>query len=231
MTRRGGDQVIPTPPGARPGDRLPWAHLPPDGRIVTLDRLRAGLASLRPLRVIDGPVPVADPRHSAVLAALYEEGDGLHVILTRRASHLRNHKGEVSFPGGRKEDHDADLAATALREAAEEIALPVHEVEILGELDRLSTYSSRSLIHPFVGLLPARPDALRADPNEVAAILHPPLGELLDDEVAREERWTFGDEHERRMTFFELVGDTVWGATARMLRQLLLAGLGLDPRT
>lgn len=230
MTRRGGDQVIPTPPAARPGDRLPWAHLPPDERIVDLDRLRAGLADLRPLQVIDGPVPVADPRHSAVLAALYEEDDGLHVILTRRASHLRNHKGEVSFPGGRKEDHDPDLAATALREAAEEIALPIDDVEVLGELDRLSTYSSRSLIHPFVGLLPARPEGLRADPGEVAAILHPPLIELLDDEVAREERWTFGDDHERAMTFFELVGDTVWGATARMLRQLLLAGLGLDPR-
>ena len=103
-------------------------------------------------------------------------------------------------------------------------------VEIVGRLDRLSTFTSQSMVHPFVGLLPGRPDGLVADPGEVEHILHVPLADLLDPEAFHEEIWRFPDGHDRSLTFFEIVGDTVWGATARMLRQLLSAGLGLDPR-
>lgn len=228
MTRRGGDQVIPRPTGARPGRPAPWADLTPADRVFTGAGLRAGLDALPPLVVIDGPVPVAHPRHSAVLAALYE-ADGLHLILTRRAQHLRNHHGEVSFPGGRFEDDDADLGVTALREAEEEVALTPDSVELIGELDRLSTFTSQALIHPFVGLVDGVPD-LVPDPSEVEHVLRVPLVELLADGTFHEEVWVFPDGHERAMTFFDLVGDTVWGATARILRQLLLVGLGLDPR-
>ena len=182
------------------------------------------------LEVIDGPVPVASPRQSAVLAPLYVDDGGPAVLLTRRAAHLRNHRGEVSFPGGRQEDHDVDLVATALREAHEEIRLAPETVEIVGELDRLSTFTSGSMIHPFVGLLSGVPDALVADPGEVAQILHVPLADLLDPEAFHEEIWRFPDGHDRSLTFFEIVGDTIWGATARMLRQLLNVALGLDPR-
>ena len=121
-------------------------------------------------------MPVASPRQSAVLAPLYDGDEGPVVVLTRRAAHLRNHRGEVSFPGGRQEDHDADLVATALREAHEEIGLDPTSVEIIGPLDQLSTFVSRSMIHPFVGVLPGRPDGLVADPGEVEHILQLPLG-------------------------------------------------------
>jgi len=198
---------------------------------VALDDLAVRLGALGEPRVIDGPVPVASPRQSAVLAPLYEGPAGPTVVLTRRAGHLRNHRGEVSFPGGRQEDHDPDLIATALREAQEEIALDPATVTVVGRLDRLSTFVSQSEIHPFVGLLGAPPTDLVADPGEVDAILHVPLAALLDDETFREERWRFGpDGPERPLTFFEIPGDTIWGATARMLRQLLAAALGLDPR-
>ena len=170
-----------------------------------------------------------EPKQSAVLAALYEDDQGPSVVLTRRAAHLRSHKGEVAFPGGRAEPHDADLEATALREAHEETDLDPGSVEIIGRLDGLQTFSSGSEIHPFVGVLPGRPD-LVPEEGEVAAILHVPLAELVADDVYHEERWTFGDRVDRPMHFFELVGDTVWGATARMLCQLLLIGEGLDPR-
>ncbi|MDQ3385394.1 MAG: CoA pyrophosphatase, partial [Actinomycetota bacterium] len=147
------------------------------------------------------------------------------VILTRRAAHLRAHQGEVSFPGGGR-DGDEPLERTALREAEEEIGLDPALVEVVGELDHLSTITSGSFIVPFVGIIEGRPPALVASPDEVAHILHVPLAELLTEDVYREELWGFDDD-ERPIFFFELVGDTVWGATASMLRRLLALVLGV----
>lgn len=159
-------------------------------------------------------------RPSAVLVPLYEDDEGtLTVVLTRRAQHLRSHRGEVSFPGGGREPEDADLLATALREAQEEIGLDPRSVEVLGELDHLSTVMSRSFIVPYVGALPGRPD-LVADPGEVERILHVPVAELLDEDVYHEERWGLAG-LDRPLYFFDVVGDTIWGATAAMLRELL----------
>ncbi len=163
---------------------------------------------------------------SAVLVPLYEGADGLEVVLTRRDWNLRTHRGEVSFPGGRA-DPGEDLTTTALREALEEVALDPARVEPLGELDHLTTVTRRAYIVPVVGLLAGRPD-LHPNDGEVDAVLHVPLAELLRPEVFREERW--GDEvNGRPVYFFELVGDTVWGATAAMLRQLLCRLTGADP--
>lgn len=158
-------------------------------------------------------------RASAVLAPLYAHEGGVHVVLTRRAQNLRSHRGEVSFPGGGQDPDDADLWATALRESWEEVALDPSSVERIGELDHLQTVTSRSYIVPYVGLLPARPD-LVASPAEVELVLHVPLSELLADGVFREERWGLAP-LDRPIVFFELVGDTIWGATAAMLRNLL----------
>jgi 8-oxo-dGTP pyrophosphatase MutT (NUDIX family) len=213
-----------------PGGPPPWADLADGERVVDLARLPERLAGLGEPIVIDGPVPVSSPRQSAVLAPLYEGEDGPTIILTRRSAHLRNHRGEVSFPGGRQEDGDVDLVATALREAQEEIALDPATVEVVGRLDRLSTFTSRSEIHPYVGLLPGRPERLLAQPSEVERILHVPLADLLDPEVFHEERWTFPSGVNRPLFFYEIEGDTIWGATARMLTQLLCIGLGLDAR-
>jgi 8-oxo-dGTP pyrophosphatase MutT (NUDIX family) len=157
-------------------------------------------------------------RASAVLAALYEEHGEVLVVLTRRAQHLRSHRGEVSFPGGGQETGE-DLQATALREAKEEIDLDPGSVEIIGRLDHLTTFTNRSFIMPFVGILAARP-ALTANAGEVELILHVPLSDLLADGVFREERWGVPP-LDRPQIFFEIVGDTIWGATAAMLRNLL----------
>ena len=167
-------------------------------------------------------------RASAVLAGLYEDGEDLHVVLTRRTWELRSHSGEVSFPGGRQDDGE-DLWDTALREAREEIALDSSGIEVLGELDHLATITSRSFIVPFVAALPGRPDTT-ANPAEVSAVLHVPVAELLDPAIFREERWTFPWAEDRPIFFFELVGDTVWGATGAMLRQLLGLATGTVTR-
>jgi len=163
---------------------------------------------------------------SGVLVLLYEHRTEPWVVLTRRASHLRHHAGEVSFPGGRREPGDADLWATALREAAEEISLDPGTVQRVGRLDTFVTVGSRSLVCPFVATVEQRPE-LVPDPAEVELVLHVPLSELTDPEAWREEVWSLGDAlgGERAMTFFELVGDTVWGATAAVLRRLLTVAI------
>jgi 8-oxo-dGTP pyrophosphatase MutT (NUDIX family) len=223
VTRRGGPQRIPRPPTTTVGEPAPWAGLDPAARVVTIDDLRAAFTGRRGApSLVEGDRGV---RPSAVLAPLYEEDGETNVVLTRRSPHLRAHQGEVSFPGGAVDDGES-LEDAARREAREEIGLDPASVEILGELDHLMTITSRSFIVPFVAVLPARPE-VTPNPHEVDAVLHVPVRELLRDDVYREERWEFSPGVVRPIFFFELVGDTVWGATAAMLRQLLGTALGL----
>ena len=217
---RGGAQVIPRPLNARPGGPAPWADLPPERRRPRLADVRAALDASGPAWRSERELLPEIDRASAVLAPLYEVDGELHVILTRRTWNLSSHQGEVSFPGGRQ-DEGEDLWETALREAREEIGLESALVEPIGELDHLATITSRSFIVPYVGALPDGQPATRANPHEVGAVLHVPIAELLDPAIFREERWTFPWAEDRPIFFFELVGDTVWGATGAMLRQLL----------
>ena len=217
---RGGDQIIPRPLATRAGRPAPWAELPPARRRPTLADVRTALAAAGPaVRSERETLPGID-RASAVLAPLYEHDGELYVVLTRRTWAMRSHSGEVSFPGGRRDDADVDLWETALRESREEIDLDTSSAERIGELDHLATVTSHSFIVPYVAALPGRPDT-RANPAEVSAVLHVPIAELLDPAIYREERWELPWASDRPLFFFELVGDTVWGATGAMLRQLL----------
>lgn len=191
-----------------------------------LSAVAATVPGLLPWR--SRPLPGTAP--SAVLVLLYEHGGEPWVVLTRRAAHLRSHAGEVSFPGGRREPGDADLWATALREASEEIGLDPGAVEQVGRLDSFVTVGSRSMVCPFVATVERRPE-LVPDPAEVERVLHVALAELTNPEAWREEIWSLGPAFggERTTTFFEMPGDTVWGATAAVLRRLLaVATAGAD---
>ena len=155
-----------------------------------------------------------------MLVPLFEEEGAARIILTKRPEHMPSHRGEIAFPGGKVQpDVDATVLDAALREAEEEISLPRAAVEIVGELDGLSTIASRFTITPFVGLLDRRP-VLTPDPREVVSILDVALTDLLDDGVFREERWDVGLP-DRAVYFFELPTETVWGATARILASFL----------
>ena len=156
---------------------------------------------------------------AAVLAAFFEEDGEARVLLTRRASHLRSHTSEVSFPGGRIEEGE-DAVAAALREAEEEIALDTSELEIVGTLTPISTLAATSGITPIVGFLPSRPD-VEGDPNEVEFVFDVSLKELLTEGVFEEERWDTPWGDNRQINFFYLPHDIIWGATARILRELL----------
>jgi len=214
---RGGPQKIPRPPGARAGEAAPWAGVPADGRTaIGLDRVRRVLEALGPPRRPESLIPGATP--AGVLVTLFEEDGETRVVLTRRTTTLPSHRGEVSFPGG-KVLVGEDLRVAALREAEEEIGLPPDAVEVVAELDHLATVASRFVLAPFAGVLTARP-VLTPNPSEVDRVFDVSLAELLQEGVFHEERWEIFDE-ERPVFFFELVGDTVWGATARILYQLL----------
>ena len=217
---RGGDQIIPRPLNAVAGRPAPWADLPAERRHPTLAEVRTTLTAAGPAWRSERELLPEIDRASAVLAPLYEHDGELHVILTRRTWDLRSHQGEVSFPGGRQ-DGTEDLWDTALRESREEIHLDTSAVERIGELDHLATITSRSFIVPYVGALPPGRPHTEANPGEVSAVLHVPVAALLDPAIYREERWTFPWAEDRPIFFFELVGDTVWGATGAMLRQLL----------
>ena len=133
---------------------------------------------------------------------------------------MRFHTSEVSFPGGNQEPQDADPWDTALREAHEEIGLdPLLPVK-LGHLESFVTVGSKSFVTPFVAALDHCPE-LKANPVEVEKILHVSLTELLSKDVFREEIWVLRDGKKRSINFFELIGDTVWGATGTMIRQFL----------
>ena len=155
-----------------------------------------------------------------MLAPLYEDDGELYVVLTRRTWELRSHSGEVSFPGGRQ-DEGEDLWHTALREAHEEIALDADRRRAHRGA-RPPGHDHEPVVHRARSWRPCRgrPDTV-ANPAEVSEVLHVPVEELLDPAIFREERWTFPWAEDRPIFFFELVGDTVWGATGAMLRQLL----------
>lgn len=140
-----------------------------------------------------------------------------YAVFTRRRTDLRRHAGEISFPGGRRDPEDVDLAETALREAEEEIGLPRAQVTLLGELPPVSTFVTNYVIHPYVGLIPA---GLRweASPTEVDAVLELPLEALRSGRTRTR--------MQRRGISFEtdayVVDDhLIWGATARILESLL----------
>jgi len=151
-----------------------------------------------------------------------------HAVFTRRRTDLRRHAGEISFPGGRWDPEDADLADTALREAEEEIGLPRTRVRLLGELPPVSTFVTNYEIHPYVGEIPAGL-AWQVSEREVDAVLELPLQALRASRTRTQ--------IERRGISFEtdayiLDDHLIWGATARILEHLLerLSSAGPDGR-
>lgn len=177
--------------------------------------------------------PQADQRPAAVLCLLFERSGEANVVLTRRPAHLRSHAGEVCFPGGRLWRDEVPVQA-ALREANEEIGVAMADVEVIGQLTPLTTSRSPALVHCFVGKLSGpsttRDPSFVPDPNEVDKVFWVPLARLARTGAYHEELWPSRQDDEgtpfRAVPFFRLDEDTVWGATGRLLAELLGAVLG-----
>jgi 8-oxo-dGTP pyrophosphatase MutT (NUDIX family) len=154
---------------------------------------------------------------AAVLVPLYLEGGEVHVVFTKRHEELRRHAGEISFPGGRREEGESDLRTTALREAQEEIGLPPEAVEIVGALQPTPTLATGYAVYPFVGLIdPGR--AWEPSAAEVTAVIELSLGALVAGYGRR--RLVRRGIPIRTDTY--VIGDhLIWGATARILADLI----------
>ena len=176
--------------------------------------------------VSESDVPVVRQVNAGVLAVMFEEHGETRLILTRRSSAMRTHKGEVSFPGGRLDEGEGPVGA-ALREAFEEVALDPALVEVVGWIHPVLTMASGSFIMPVLATVAARPPVV-ASPDEVERVFDVSLAELADPEIFHEERWSIAgrmppgsDDDSLAVWFFEVAGEIIWGATARMIHELL----------
>lgn len=175
-------------------------------------RVEQALAE-RPRRVVekDGLVP------AAVLLTI--TGPGPRILFVKRTDRVAHHKGQISFPGGIVETWDGSRLETALRETQEEIGLLPDAVEILGSLDDTETNATQFVITPFVGLV-RQPMAYTPDGREIEKVLELPLEGFLDPANFRVEQWERGG-RVQPVYFYEVQGEVVWGATARILKQFL----------
>lgn len=155
---------------------------------------------------------------AAVLVALFAPaGGGLHVVLTKRRDDLRRHAGEISFPGGRQDTDETDLRTTALREAREEIGLPEEAVELVGALQPTPTIATNYAVYPFVGLIEPG-HAWTPSDEEVETVLEFALADVRDG-YGRRRLMRRGVPF--RTDTYVVDGHLIWGATARILTDLL----------
>jgi 8-oxo-dGTP pyrophosphatase MutT (NUDIX family) len=190
---------------------------------VTFERLRRALAARAPGaapvdRIAPENLPPGGFAHGAVLVPLHEKDGGVHVLLTRRPGHMSRHAGQLSLPGGRVSPGEDPLDA-ALREAEEEVGLRRGDANVLGRLSETLVLHSAFRLTPWVASVPY-PYAYAPDPGEVEEILHVPLSALeVEGNHRVERREAYGmslDVH-----FFALGEDVLWGATARIVWELL----------
>lgn len=163
---------------------------------------------------------------AAVILPLYRKEGEYHILFTRRTQKMKHHKGQLSFPGGARHEGDRFLEDTALRETFEEMGIRPEDVEILGQLDNVATFSGNCLIAPFVALIP-HPYEFVLNPDEIEELIEVPVSALLDKNNYREEFQIYqGRPH--LGSFYRYQGNVIWGATARILKQLLHLAFGGD---
>lgn len=241
-------QTLPEPDDIQAGDMAPWSALSLARRSnLTLELVESQLKVSQ--RHVENSILSGDPQdltvtdrdgrpitqRSAVLVALFEEDGETQLVLTRRAFSMREHRGEIALPGGRSEG-DETPTATALREAREEVGIEESSVCVIGWLSPLVTLALGSAIWPVVGVLEERP-LMVTDPGEVDRAFTVSLADLLAEGTFLEERWR---RHVTRpgadgdgdgyfpIYFYRVPGDLIWGATARVLTELLCVVTGVE---
>jgi len=158
-------------------------------------------------------------KDAAVLVALIEREGSLDVLLTKRAAHLKHHPGQISFPGGKIEQSDKSIIATALRESHEEIGLSPEKVSVIGQLKPYHTITGY-LVTPIVAIIKGDVD-YQNDPNEVDEIFQVPLKHFLDPNN-RHTVEVFHKGKSHHVHFMPYKQYNIWGATAAMMEDLIL---------
>jgi 8-oxo-dGTP pyrophosphatase MutT (NUDIX family) len=168
-------------------------------------------------------VPPGPLVRAAVLVPLVDRGEPC-LVFAKRTETVGTHRGQIAFPGGTVDPGDASFLDAALRECEEEIGLPRAAVEPLGELDDTETFATHFVITPWIGVI-RQPIAWRPDGEEIERIIEVPFAALTGPDGLRVEEWE-RDGVRRPVYFFDYEGDTIWGATARIVKHYLdlLAG-------
>jgi len=179
-----------------------------------IDKLRQALTSRQKLEISGMGLIEA-----AVLIPIFCKDGEYHILFTQRSEQVPTHKGQISFPGGGRTKDDATLLDTALRESKEEIGLSAKDAEIIGELDDTPTTTSGFNISPFVALIPY-PYDFKLSLYEIKEIFSVPVEVLIHKAKKRKEQYTFGNQVFVGYSF-EYRGRHIWGATAKMVKQLL----------
>lgn len=178
------------------------------------EHVRAILAQYPPTTVAEW-----EARPAAVLVPLFLKGGTWHLLFTQRTETVQDHKGQISFPGGRRDPDDPSPLATALREAQEEIGLEPADVTILGQLDEIYTVTQYR-ISPFVGVIPY-PYPFRVNSAEIAGLIEAPLEAFLDPaNLEQRERATLVGPPVP-VYFYHIGPHTIWGVTARIVKDFL----------
>jgi 8-oxo-dGTP pyrophosphatase MutT (NUDIX family) len=179
------------------------------------ERIRAILAARTPQ-----PVPDDGSRPASVLVPLFFHERAWHLLFTQRTETVQAHRGQISFPGGRRDPEDVSPLATALRETEEELGLRPADVTVLGQLDEMLTIVTGYRIWPFVGTF-AYPYAFAPSPFEIARILLLPLAAFFEPANFEERQRAVPDGRVLPVYYYQVQGHTVWGATARILKDFL----------
>jgi len=175
-------------------------------------RLKQALSQRKKQRIVD-----ASRTSAAILVPIYYKQGQYYILLIKRTERVKKHKGEISFPGGARDEGDRTLLDTALRESAEEIGLAPDKVEILGELDDEVSVKTNYIITPFVGLIPW-PYQFKVDGVETEEIIEAPILVLQDKGYSHQE---IRDGKTVTLYFYNYQGRVIWGATARILNKFL----------
>jgi 8-oxo-dGTP pyrophosphatase MutT (NUDIX family) len=181
-------------------------------RLSWMDEIAARLAA----RERESPEPLEGQRRASVLVPLFVRDGALRVLFTRRTETVEHHRGQISFPGGVEEESDETAFGTAVRETEEELGIPAGAVQLIGSLSALTTITD-FYVEPFVGAIPY-PHVLKPAEAEIAEVIEVPLAALLDPKTL-ETRVLPG--REEPTLFYHYGEHVIWGATARMLKELL----------
>ncbi|RLB66544.1 MAG: coenzyme A pyrophosphatase [Deltaproteobacteria bacterium] len=191
---------------------------------MPLGRLADFYASYQ-AQTLDQPVAETESVRAAVLCPLYIEDASLKMLFIKRSQTVRNHKGEISFPGGVKDPQDSSLMTTSIRETDEEIGVIEQDITIFGTLDEVNT-STGFLVSPFVGTIPY-PYEFKLSLDEVDSLIGLAVNDFLepDNEI---DFFYFNGRQLTPQRAFKIDGHTIWGATAKIMGQFLDLGKRFD---
>lgn len=186
------------------------------------DEIEKKIKAYQPNKTIP---PICDYTPASVLIILTEHNNELSLLLTKRTAHLPTHKGQVAFPRGAKDESDADLTETALRESFEEIGAEKHLITVFGWLDEFFTISDY-LVTPVVSAIKS-PVRFKANPDEIDKIFFVPLSHFLDKKNLRIEEWERKGVR-RKVNFWEYDSEVIWGLTAEIIKHFISVCFGSD---